>query len=203
MKVNSDLPPIDKLRKLIDKQNGVIFTSDLSDLGIARAYLSILVKKGEIQKVSRGIYSKTNTIVDEMVCIQARFNNAIFSHGTALYLLDLTDRTPLSFSVTVPSGYNASNIKTRGIKVFFVKNELFELGSVNKNSPHGNEVKTYNLERTICDILRNRNRIDSQIINSALKRYVIRKERDLHQLYHYAEIFHVQNLVRNSIEILL
>ena len=62
-------------------------------------------------------------------------------------------------------------------------------------TPNGNEIKTYNPERTICDILRSRNQMDIQFINQALKRYVRKKERNTDLLYSYAQQFRIQNLV--------
>ena len=69
-------------------------------------------------------------------------------------------------------------------------------------TPNGNEIKTYNPERTICDILRSRNQMDIQFINEALKRYVRKKERNIDLLYSYAPQFRIQKIVRATIEVL-
>ena len=194
---------MDKIREILRDQNGILLTSDLVNFGIPRTYLSILEKKGEIQRISRGVYSTANFMVDEMVSIQARYKGAIFSHETALYLLELTDRTPLFYSVTVPSRYNATPLKASGAKVYFVNRGVYRLGSTTMKSPHGNDIKTFNLERTICDVLRNRNQVDVQFVNEALKKYVIRKDRNIDQLYNYAKQFRIQKIVREYIEVLL
>lgn len=194
---------MERIREIIKRQNGSLYTSDLSKLGIPRTYLSILLDSGEIQKISRAVYASPNSIVDEMAIIQTRFKAAIFSHETALYFLGLTDRTPLNYSVTVPSSYNATSLKVCGAKVYFIKRELYLLGIININSSHGNILRTYNLERTICDVIRNRKQMDIQFINEALKKYVNHKDRNIDQLYYYAEKFRVQKLIRNTIEVLL
>ena len=184
-------------------QNGILLTSDLAKLGIPRTYLSILIKKGEIQRISRGVYSAANYMVDEMASMQARYKGAIFSHETALYLLGLTDRTPLFYSMTVPAAYNATPLKASGAKVYFVNRGLYLLGEITMKSSHGNNIKTFNLERTICDVLRSRNQIDIQFVNEALKKYVIHKDRNIEQLYNYAMQFRIQKIVREYIEVLL
>jgi predicted transcriptional regulator of viral defense system len=203
MVVKGKAMPIEKVRALLKDQKGLLFTSDLVKLGIPRTYLSILEKKGEVQRISRGVYSATGYMADEMVVIQARYKGAIFSHETSAYLLDLTDRTPLFYSVTVPAGYNATSLKASGARVYFVNRGLYQLGSITARSPHGNEIKTFNLERTICDLLRSRNQIDFQQVNEALKRYVQKKEKDLDLLYNYARQFRIQKIVREYIEVLL
>src|SRR4030043_1334047 len=88
---------IEKIRDILKDQNGILLTSDLLKYGIPRTYLSILEKKGEVQRISRGVYSASGYLVDEMAGIQARYKGAIFSHETALYLLGLSDRTPLFY----------------------------------------------------------------------------------------------------------
>lgn len=203
MDVNNKISPIEQIRKILRDQNGILLTSDLSKLGIPRTYLSILRKTGEIQRISRGVYAGANAMVDEMASIQARYKGAIFSHETALYLLALTDRTPLFYSVTVSAVYNATSLKASGAKVYFVKGDLYLLGAIIMKSPHGNEIKTFNLERTICDVLRNRNRIDIQLVNEAVKKYVGHKDRNIDLLYQYAKKFRVQKVVRDYIEVLL
>jgi predicted transcriptional regulator of viral defense system len=195
--------PIEIIRNILKDQNGILLTSDLIKYGIPRTYLSILEKNSEIQRISRGVYSAANYIVDEMVSIQARYKGAIFSHETALYLLELTDRTPLFYSVTVPAVYNATPLKASGAKVYFVNRGLYLLGSITMKSPHGNDIKTFNLERTICDVLRSRNQMDVQFVNEALKKYVIHKDRNIDQLYNYAKQFRIQKIVREYIEVLL
>ena len=203
MVVKNKENPIEKVRDILKDQNGILLTSDLAKFGIPRTYLSILVKNGEIQRISRGVYSAANYMTDEMASIQARYKGAIFSHETALYLLGLTDRTPLFYSVTVPSVYNATPLKASGAKVYFVNRGLYLLGVITMKSPHGNDIKTFNLERTICDVLRSRNKIEVQFVNEALKRYVVHKDRNIDQFYDYATQFRIQRVIREYIEVLL
>jgi predicted transcriptional regulator of viral defense system len=203
MVVKKKTAPIDKIRDILRDQNGILLASDLLKYGIPRTYLSILEKNGEIERVSRGVYTATSHFIDEMVVIQARYKVAIFSHETALYLLGLSDRTPLVYSVTVPAGYNATSLKASGVKVYFVNRGLYQLGSITMRSPHGNDIKTFDIERTICDVLRNRNQIDIQQINAALKQYVGKKDRNIDLLYRYARQFRIQKIVREYLEVLL
>ena len=203
MVVKDKANPLEKIRVLLKDQKGLLFTSDLVKHNISRTYLSIMEKKGEVQRISRGVYSAAGNVMDEMMGLQARFREAIFSHETASYLLNLTDRTPLFYSLTVPSGYNATSLKSTGAKVYFVNRKLYSLGLTTVKSSHGNTIKTFNLERTICDLLRSRNQIDIQQVNDALKRYVQSKEKDLDLLYNYARQFRIQKMVREYIEVLL
>ena len=203
MVVKRKADPIGLIRNILKSRNGILLTSDLRYQGIPRTYLSIMEKNGEIQRISRGVYSASGKIVDEMAGIQARYKGTIFSHETAAYLLGLTDRTPLFYSVTVPTGYNATSLKASGARVFFVNRGLYPLGLIMVKSPHGNDIKTFNLERTICDLLRSRNQIDIQQINESMKRYVGKKDRNIDLLHNYARQFSIQKIIREYVEVLL
>lgn len=204
MNVKSDLPRIDKLRKIMDGRQGLLLTSDLAQFDIPRTYLSIMEQSGEIERVSRGVYRSISTFIeDELFSFQSRYGSTIFSHETALYLHDLTDRAPLTYSITARSGYHSQVLNDSGHKIFYVSRDLFDLGVISMNTPHGNQVQTTDLERTICDIVRSRNQVDVQVRNAALKGYVKNKARNLNRLHAYAKQFHIQTIVRDYLEILL
>ena len=138
-----------------------------------------------------------------MYRIQAKNQRIIFSHETALYLHDLTDRDPIEWSVTIPYGYNATHLRDEGIKVYTVKKSLYQMGVVELKTIYGRDIKAYNKERTICDIVRNRNNMDVGILNEAIKRYLSSKDKNIPLLMRYAEELDVQNILRNYVEILL
>ena len=203
MVVKDKTPHIHKIRQILKGRHGILLTSDLANFDIPRTYLSILIQNGEIERVSRGVYRAVTSIEDELFSFQARYKSSIYSHETALYLHDLTDRSPLLYSISVPVGYHSMSLKISGHKIFYVNRDLFDLGVISIKSPNGNEIKATNLERTICDVLRSRNQVDVQTINVAMKRYVGNKAKNLNLLYNYAGQFRVQKIVREYIEVLL
>ncbi len=193
----------EKLNKLIKEKDGLIFTKEVEAEGIPRQYLTLFVKAGKIERVSRGVYITPNTFDDEMYRLQAINQRIIFSHETALYLHDLTDRDPLEWSVTVPFGYNATHLKDEGIKVYTIKKSLHELGVTKLKTQFERDIRVYNRERTICDIVRNRNNMDIAILNDGIKRYLESKDKNIPLLMRYAQDLDIQNVLRNYVGILL
>ena len=191
------------LETLLLEKEGMLLTKDIIEAGISKQLLSKYVKKGYIERVAQGVYLSKDAFEDEMYVLQARSKKAIFSHETALYLHDLTDRDPLQYTVTLPSGYNASNFKNDGIYVYFIKNDLLNLGVEYGKTPFGRNIRVYNKERTICDIVRNRNVINSAIINEGIRRYLSEKEKDIPKLLQYAEKFRVEKIIRQYVEVLI
>lgn len=127
----------------------------------------------------------------------------IYSHETALFLHRLSDREPIKYRVTLPTGYNTTQITQEGLIVYTIKPSVFELGKMIIKSPFGNDIVVYDKERTICDIIRSRNRIDKQIINDGLKSYVNDSTKDLIKLIRYANKLGIETVVRTYMEILL
>jgi predicted transcriptional regulator of viral defense system len=193
----------EKLNNLITKNKGLILTKQLTEAGIPRVYLSNLVNDGLLLKRERGVYIALNGYDDELFRYQIKYKKAIYSHQTALFLHDLTDRDPVRYSVTVPEGYNASRLRALNFKVYSIKKKLYDLGLSESKTTFGREVKCYNLERTICDIIRHRNQIDIALISDAIKRYAARKDRNVPQLMRYAEKMRVAKQVSLYMEVVL
>lgn len=194
---------LEQLELLIEKSGGVITTKLADCHNIHREYLNEFVKQGKLERVAYGIYITPDVWEDKMLIYQLRKNKMIYSHETALFLHDLTDRDPLGYCITVPSGYNTSKLKQEGLIVRTIKKELFETGICTRKTAFGNDVKTYDMERTICDILRDRKNQDPSVLSDALKRYSRRKEKDLNKLMKYAGIFKVEKVLRPYLEVLL
>ena len=174
------------------------------EYGISKFQFYKYLRENNYDRVSQGIYVKEDEWLDELDIIHKRCPKAVFSHDEALYYHNLTDRTPIKHTLTIYSGYNAHRIiKDFDCKVYTIKKELLELGKIIVKDNYGNYVPMYDLERTICDLVRNRNTMDVQSFNQALKTYVIIKDKDLNLLMKYAKLFRVQNIIRGYLEVLL
>lgn len=192
-----------QLEELLKERNGMLLTKDIIEAGISKQLLGIYVKNGQIDRVAHGVYLSKDALEDEMYVLQARSNKAVFSHETALFVHDLSDRDPLNYTITLPSGYNAARFKENGTEVFFIKNELLDLGLEIGKTIFDREVRIYNKERTICDLIRSRNSMDIAIINDGIKRYLATKDKDISKLMKYAEKLRVDKILRNYLEVLL
>jgi predicted transcriptional regulator of viral defense system len=193
----------EQLEHLITDNDGIILTSEVEKQGIPRFYLTLLLREGMLDRASQGVYVTPDAFEDEMYMLQAKSSKVVFSHETALFLHDLTDRDPLQWSVTVPHGYNATKLRDSGIQVHSVKRTLHLMGTTEVDTLFGRKVTAYNKERTICDIIRNRNNMDIAILNDALKRYLGSKDKNISLLMRYAKALQVQKILRSYMEILI
>lgn len=193
----------EKLDNLLYEKNGILQTDDVIRAGVSKTYFLEYVKKNNLERVSKGIYLSPDLWADPFYLLQIRYPQVIFSHETSLYLLGMAEREPLQFTVTVKAGYHAKSMEEQKVKVYRVKEERLKLGEVKVKSPEGHFVKTYNAERTVCDLLRSRSNVEIQDLQWAIKGYMRSKEKNLPQLMRYANEFRVEKLLRPYLEVLL
>ena len=192
-----------KLLELAKQNNGIITTAMAVKAGIARGTLKYLSDNGGLEKVSRGVYTLPEVWEDEFVNVQNRFKRGIYSLETALFLCDLTDRTPGRFHMTFPATYNLSGPKREMIICSGSKEPLYSLGVTELKTPGGNSVAGYCAERSLCDVLKPRNQTDIQIVTDAFKKYASRKTKNIPLLSEYARKLGVEERVRSYLEVLL
>ncbi len=193
------------LFKALDDNNGVISSKEAASIGVRKNIFSELIKKEKLIKIANGLYALPNEEIDEYIYFMHRIPQGVFSHETALYLNGLCTRMPLVYTMTVKSGYNVSRIKERGKSINFkyVSEELIELGKIQLRNPYGRKVNVYDKERSILDIIRDKNNIDSQIFNESLNSYFKSSEKNILRLSEYALKMNMENVLRMYTEILL
>ena len=183
-------------------QNGYLNTKDVVNNNIPRFYLTKLTKENKIERVSRGIYVRKDELVYEFVILQSKSKNAIYSNATALYLYGLSNRIPIKYDITINNGYNGSLQKNKSVNLFYTKRELLNLGVINHKLDSGNVIRMYDLDKTICDIIKNKKKIDAELFNKAIREYFYGKEKNTLKLYEYARKMNIYNKVRNTFEVL-
>lgn len=194
---------IEKVLNLLKKNNGIITTKQVEEIGINNKVLTRMIEKGLIERVAKGVYIDIKEIEDTYVTSQAICRKGIFSNETALYLHGLSERTPIKYTFTIPSGYNTKLLKDKKYNFFYSKKEIHELGTCKVKTPYGNEVLVYDIERTICDVIKNKEKLDISIVSSAIKDYLKNKNRDLIKLHSYAKKLNIDKKVSEYLEVLL
>ena len=191
------------IENFANQNGGYITLNDCESIGITKASLASYARQGKLNRVKNGVYLLPDSLEDEMFNIQATVPNAIFSHDTALFLHDLIDRDPLQLTVTIPRGYNATNLRKNGVKVYSDVRPHNEVGIVTIKSPYNNDIRVYDAERSLCDCVKPHVYMDVGIITDGFKRYIQHDTKDVHKLLMYAKDIGVDERVRRYLEVLL
>lgn len=193
----------EEIIKMAKENNGTVTTTMVVAAGFSRGNIKYLVDKGMIEKSARGVYILPEVWGDEIFNLQNRFKRGIYSHETALFLWDLTDRTPSKYHMTFPANYNLTKPKEENLQCVQCKKALYDLGTEEVTTPVGNAVRVYSIERTLCDILRPHSHVDIQMVTEAFKRYATRVDKNIPVLSEYSKILKVETRLRSYLEVLL
>ncbi len=192
-----------EIKSIADDNGGFIKTSTVEAAGISRPMLRKYVEDGKLDQVRKGLYVLTDDLADEFALLQLQSTKAVFSYGTALYLWGLSDRTPHIFDITIPQGTNISRLKRDNptIRFHYVQPEAYNMGITEIQSPQGAMVRLYDKERCICDLIRDKDKVDIQIYIQAIKDYFNTKA-DRRKLLKYSKVLGVEDRVRTYMEVL-
>lgn len=190
------------IEKLLAENNGILKTADVVAAGISKETFYKYVKDTGLERAAHGIYLSPAAWADELYLLQAQIPKAVYSHETALYLHDLAEMEPTPLVVTVPAKYNSPTLAEKGVKVVYVKKEWHTLGICQMPSPTGRSIAVYDIERTICDIIRKRSNMDIAVFNYALTKYMKHKDKDLNRLMEYAKAMRLEKKIREIMGVL-
>ena len=171
---------------LAESNDGYVSVSEAKQYGIAQTYLSSAESEGLFHKVCKGLYLKGGYERDPFYELSFRYKKAVFSFRSALFLHGLIDEETLE--VNLPLNYFTSGIP--GIVCAHAGAKEYGLGQSLVVTPRGNLVSSYDLERTMVDLLRHMDEFDNETFLS-LWRKAKEKSPYLEKLFHYAEAFHV------------
>lgn len=193
----------EQLHELLKRNNGYIFTSEVVSQGISRTYLTEFVKNNHLEKVAKGIYISEDTWEDELFILQRQYSNIIFSGETALYLHELIDREYNEISISVKARFSGTRLREKGIIISREKDSIFGMGATSVVTNFGNKVIVYDRERSICDLIKNRKKVEVQNYQTAIKTYMRSRKKDLSLLVKYAERMKLRDEVMKYVEVLV
>ena len=162
---------IETLRMLFSSHNYVMTTAELTASKLYYADIKQLLDEGLIERVRRGYYHWTQDYGEsEVVIINRLFPDAVLCMETALFYYRYSDRNPAEWNFAIDK--NVSKRRTKidypFIKAYRVESELVTLGET-EGEIDFHKVRIYDRDRTICDVLRNMNKIDKEVFNKAVQ----------------------------------
>ena len=193
------------LLKEITKNNGIITTKQVLKFGIHKDVLKKLTEKKEIIKIANGLYGLPNEEIDEYIYFSHRVPKGIFSHETAAYLQGLSTSMPLIYVMTVPVGDNVSRVKLVKDNIVFKysKKNYYNIGKICIKNPFGRKIFIYDKERTILDLIKNKNKVDINVFSEAMKLYFKGNDKDLLKISKYAIYMNMEEQLKQYTEVLL
>lgn len=189
-----------QIKEYLETSGGMITAEYCREKNIPTVYLTRFVRQGILRKAANGIYLTEEGDFDEFYFFQYQYKKTIFSYETALYLMGVTDKIPQLIDVTVGYSYKFNEVTSK-LKVHYVKKEILNIGVREVKTMFSNTVRAYSYERTLCDFISHREKMDSEVYVKILRSYSSYREKDIHHLYDIAGKMNIVDEVREIMEI--
>lgn len=193
------------IKEIFKSHNGIVRTADITSQGIHNVWLNKLIEQGKISKIRRGIYEwiESGTKEDTEI-IKRLFPDAIICMNSALFFYGYTDRTPDVWHLVFNRDINKKRLQTNypSVMPYYMEPHLLDIG-VTHEDVNGTELRIYDRERTICDILRHSGKIDREILNKAIQSYLKDDKKNIRNLIQYAKSLRVYSKVQQWIGVWL
>ena len=186
------------------RQKGMLRSSDLKEAGLARVVLTRLTATGQLEKVGRGLYRLPQTQASEfesLITIAIKVPQAIFCLLTALQFHGLTTQLPRQIWIAMPRGSHAPTIDYPPVKMVQFTGAAYAEG-VEVVERDQVKLKVYGVAKTIADCFKQRNKIGIDVALEALKDARAQQKVSANDLWHFAKVCRVANVMRPYLEAL-
>ncbi len=193
------------VRKLFSQYDYVMTTAELTASKLYYVDIKQLLNEGLIEKVKRGYYYWIEDCGEsEIVIINRLFPDAVLCMETALFYYQYSDRNPAEWNFAIDKNVSKRRTKIDNpfIRAYRVEHDLVTLGEA-EGEIDFHKVRIYDRDRTVCDVLRNMNKMDKEIFNKAVQGYVKDPKKNIPNLMKYAKILRVQKRVKDLIGVWL
>lgn len=193
------------LREIFSDYDYIMTTSQLNAEKLYYRDIQRMLDEGLIEKIKRGYYHWIEDYDNsDIVIINSLFPDAVLCMETALFYYKYSDRNPAEWNITIDKNTSRQRIKIDYpfIKAYRVEPELVTLGET-EGEIDFHKVRIYDRDRTICDVLRNMNKMDKEIFNKAIQGYVKDPKKNIPNLMEYAKVLRVQKKVKGWIGVWL
>jgi len=192
----------EKLRNLFNESKGILTFQDLQSLGLTHYSIKRLIGDGIIERVKRGKYIHLESEEDEYSLIQQIIPLGIICLASAASIYNYTTYIPNTYHLAIKSNFYPSLPEYPPIKLHYWRKKQYGLGiiSILLNE---SKIRIYDKEKTVCDFLKFRKKLDANVVKEVLKAYLKDEEKDLIKLKKYSKELKIESILINYLEILL
>jgi predicted transcriptional regulator of viral defense system len=181
---------------------GIATAEYLKSQGVHYPMIKMLLEAEHIIKLKPGLYKWVDFETDESIEVAHIVPKGIVCLLSACVEYELTTFVPSKYHLAIPDDCKIVLPNYPPIQLYYWNSIPYQLGITTLTK--GTDVlKIYTVEKTICDVVRYRNKIGMETVKEILKNYLLRKDRNLHQLNEFARILNIQNILHHYLELLI
>lgn len=190
----------DKIKTLFEQNNGYLTRSQLPDKTTYNQLLA-LVREGSVERIKVGVYHCLDSLFDNtMIDVGKIVPGGVLCLYSAWAHYDLSVQIPHSFNIAIEKNRKITLPVFPPITLYYWQRKYQEMGVV-EQEVDGYKVQMYDIEKSVCDAIKYRNKIGNETASEILKNYLKRKNRNLSLLLEYAKKMRIEKILRTYMEI--
>lgn len=182
--------------------DGIVRTKQLRDGGFTHYQLNQLIQSGRVLKVKQGVYKWINSDQTELVEVARTVPEGVFCLYTACQYYQLTTFVASAYHLAIPKKSKVVLPVYPPIKLYYWETVSYQTGRTDIK-PDGVSILMYDLEKTVCDVIRQRNKVGLDLVKEVVTTYLQRTDRNLANLVQYAGELGVKNYVSTYLNLLV
>ena len=197
------LKPLQRIMHYVG-QHGIVRPRDLEAIGLPREYLLRLHRQGKVVRSGRGLYSLPDAVITERHSyaeVGRRVPGGVFCLLSALAFHEITTQNPASVWIALPQGARRPAIGTPSLRVIRLSGASLTEG-IENHKVEGVPIRVYSAAKTVADCFKFRNKIGLDVAIEALKDSLRQKKATINEIYRYAKVCRVSNVIRPYMEAL-
>jgi predicted transcriptional regulator of viral defense system len=189
-----------KLIEEFEKHGGVLKTKELNKLGLSSRQIKKLLEAGELSKIKQGYYELADEVNPEEIIIARLFPEAVIFLESALLHYSYTDRIPTAWQIAVDRDSEKSqyDIEYPLVEPYYQESKFLSIG-VSVFEVQGVEIRIFDRDRTMCDIMRYEKKIEKEVFSNAVMRYIKDPKKNIRHLIEYAEVLNISKKIQSQI----
>ena len=180
------------IKEYINQNGGYVSSAEAKEKNLYNQLL-YEVEKGTIIRVRQGLYALNEGLAKPMVDVERLVPGGVLCMYSAWSYYGLSTQIPLSYCIAIERSRKVVLPDYPPIELFYLSSKVFELG-VTEAVIEGFTVKIYDLEKSVCDAIKYRNRVGIDVSSEIFRNYLSRKDCDITKLYSYAIVMRIGKL---------
>ena len=188
-----------KISEIVAAKGGVVTMDEITDRAEYKRILRA-VEHGELIRLRQGVYAVPIAILNTMIDVERIVPQGVLCLYSAWAYYQLTTTVPPSFCIAIEAKRKVKLPIRLPINLYYWKAGNLEFGIVDVEISNY-QVRMTDLERSVCDAVKYRNKIGLDLCAEIIRTYLRKKERNLSHLMDYAERLRVTKILNNYLEI--
>lgn len=189
---------MERIIDIVNQRGGIVSAKDLTRAEYTRVLRA--VGRGELIKVRQGVYATPQSLVNTMVDVEKIVPNGVICLYNAWAYHKLSTTIPPSVCIAIETKRKVRLPDDTSVQLYYWKKEYLHFG-IEEQEYSGYKVRITDLERSVCDAIKYRNKIGLDLCGEVVRSYLKRTDRSLSKLYVYAKRLRVANVLNNYLEI--